>query len=538
LIPDGSDHQKDQRVNREPPVEYGNANSSTVAGWTTPFPAGTLLLYLHPTPRPYSHLTQLRVDARAYKPWLFWAGGAGLIILGFGLTPARAPGLVPPWVALTCILAGGHFLLAWFSRFLFAVHCTRTAPLDVGLIRTLKAAPPWPDLAFADAIRADGTVVEVTVFRAIVDGWLNSHGECEVLFYTRPRGRRARSDTGFVIAARQVRSVEGRHATVGIVPSVLHWTGLNQAQRVELGKIAGQVGFPIDAVFFILSALGAVARRHSEIAPDCNRVDENDGAPHVTAPELCRFIPEHAAYTFGGSAKASRVLSAWGLQTGEDVGAVVDGCLAAGWLTRGSTDIADGCREFGPLIGPSRIGIWPSGWRPARRRNPRGCTHGAGAGSFRRSLLMFFLGFCFAFVVLPLYVLWAERLSADERPLVGRWYAFGENRGEQLGLIEFGRDRSLRVRFLRKGDVAAWTGRDARWAAHDGRIVTAPPFRNNFDRFAQALGQGADRIWEEFGAFRFPDADTLDTTFGGRQVVFRRVPKGIASDTDLFQPRR
>src|SRR5688572_5465679 len=93
---------------------------ATVAGWTTTFPEGMLLLFLHPIPRPYSHFTQLRLDACGYKPWLFWIGGGGLIAVGLTLLYWQPPGREPEGAfrfAPQCIVFGVLVLLHWLRMF-------------------------------------------------------------------------------------------------------------------------------------------------------------------------------------------------------------------------------------------------------------------------------------------------------------------------------------------------------------------------------------------------------------------------------------
>src|SRR5262245_41511116 len=116
----------------------------TVGEWTTASSEATLRLYRQPPPRPSSHFTQFRVDARAYKPWVFWLGGAGLIALGFAILclqpivpiPGRAisvPRGLRLWLGWLVVAFGVWVLLVWFSKFMQAVHATRTAPLATGV---------------------------------------------------------------------------------------------------------------------------------------------------------------------------------------------------------------------------------------------------------------------------------------------------------------------------------------------------------------------------------------------------------------------
>jgi uncharacterized repeat protein (TIGR04138 family) len=511
-----------------------------VAGWTTPFPAATFLLYLHPIPRPYGYWTQFVADIRGYKPRILWIGSAGLIALGLALSPAREPGWAIPLFAVACIVVGGHVLLGWFGMFLQAVDSTRTSPLDVGVIRTLKA-PPWPDMALAEAVLADGTVVEVAVFRAIVDRFLNTYGECEVLFKKdprdrtirqvpptmllfqvlfrkRPRDRRAKTDTGFVIAAREILQGDGRHAT----EPVLHWTGLNQAKRLELEQIARKVGYPIDAVFFVLSALSLTVQKQARAVEQSSLGDRQESGRHVTAQEFCQSIPEHAVKMFGSLPRASAVLSAWGLWTGEDVGAIVGGCNEAGWLKPEPRDSIADFQGLGPLIA-------------SNNQHPQRHATAQGEQKVPGWWLLYLLRIGFTLAVLPGYVLWTERLTLEERPLVGRWYAPGARAGEDLTLVELGPDHSFRMQILRRENVApAERSQALQWAARDGRIFLTAPTRSYEDRVNRAYGLHAMGM----EAARWtPDADRLEMKLGDAWVVFRRVPEGLASVADLF-PRR
>jgi uncharacterized repeat protein (TIGR04138 family) len=319
-----------------------NPQVVTLAGWTTTLSQPAFLMYLHPLPRPYSYLAQLIADAQAYKPWLFWIGGGGLIAHGaYSLFSQGRGGVIPvfsPWQSWINIIFGTYLLLSWLRGFIQAVHWTRTAPLDVGVIKTLKPLPPWPDLALADALQADGTSVEVTVFRAFVAGLLKEYGQCEVLFYKRPHPRGA-ADTGFVIAARM--TLEGEDPQGDEL--VLHWTSLPAAKRLDLQQIARKVGYPVDAVFFVLSALGA-SLRQPDRGQERRPADGHGGERNVPARELCRFVPEQALFMFGTPAWASRILSAWGLRKGEDVGAIVMACVEAGWMKAAPGESVDDFR--------------------------------------------------------------------------------------------------------------------------------------------------------------------------------------------------
>ncbi len=147
----------------------------------------------------------------------------------------------------------------------------------------------------------------------------------------------------------------------------------------------------------------------------------------------------------------------------------------------------------------------------------------------------FFLGACVGAVVLAAFIVWAERLTPEERPLVGRWSAPSEENHDELKLLAFGTDRSCRLQVLRRGGIAA-RGSPGRWAVREGRIIIAPPVRSFPDRIARLLGRVPKEAEFEI-SFRTPDPDTLDTERQGRRIVFRRVAAGIPSDVDLFPPR-
>jgi uncharacterized repeat protein (TIGR04138 family) len=304
------------------------------------------------------------------------------------------------------------------------------------------------------------------------------------------------------------------------------------------------VDYPIDAVFFILSALYAVARRQLAAEPMGRHGDLHGGVRNVTAQELCRFIPEHAASMFGGATRASEVLSALGLRTSEDVGAIIRGYVDAGWL---KPSPASGDDDYtGIDIGvASHRGLWSRFWPSYRRwRQPPYRPPATAMGKFRALLLMIGRGFCVGFglsaVIVPGYVLWAERLTFEERPLVGRWYTMGEKKGEELKLIELRTDRLCEFQTLRLGQdtIPAGQSLSVRWAAREGRIVLTPPLRGYQDRAARAFGRGPIGLPGEI-AFHTPDADTLEISrVGGPRVVYRRVPGGLASYAELFPPRQ
>jgi uncharacterized repeat protein (TIGR04138 family) len=321
---------------------------------------------------------------------------------------------------------------------------------------------------------------------------------------------------------------------------------LSRAKRLDLERVARELNYPEDAVFFVLSALSAVTKRPPDAGHEGGLGDGRGSPGHVTALELCQFIPRHAEEMFGGSARASKVLTAWGLCTGEDVGAVVWACVEAGLCNQGPGDRLDDFQGIDLPLAPFGEGpgssCRPAGCRPhlpgrGRQHRPaskNAWTHRIWLFCFRRLYPV-----CLGTATLAVFVFWSERLTPEERPLVGRWYELGEKDGERLMLFEFRSDRSCRLQVLRRGEAAARADRNGpgRWAAREGRIVITPPAQGYLDRLARASGRVAVPVVLEL-AFRTPDADTLDTTRdGARRVVFHRVPAGLASYADLFPPR-
>jgi uncharacterized repeat protein (TIGR04138 family) len=286
-----------------------------------------LLLYLHPLPRPFSYRVQLRSDARAYKPWLLWLASGGLIVWGaYSLLQPHPDGLAAfGWLKIE---AGFAVLLFWLYGVVTVVRWTRTAPLEVGLIRSVKPVFPFPDWVAAEATQADGAVIEVTMRRAVVDAFLKEHGECEVL-YCRRRHRGDTRDTGFAFAARQRLEPSGPPGRAD------HWTSLPAAQRLQLQEIARTTHYPVDVVFFVLSALSAATQRKRQAGPAGD-------APLASTRELVQFIPAHASRLFG--VRAATILSAMGLRTGDDIGAIVAGCVGAGRLSYSPGESADDFR--------------------------------------------------------------------------------------------------------------------------------------------------------------------------------------------------
>lgn len=293
-----------------------DAPLTTLAGWTTNLQKGMLLLYLHPIPRPFSYRIQLRSDVRAYKPWLIWLWAGGLIVWGVHslCQPDQVGFAAHGWWKIE---AGVGLFLFWLSGVILSVMWTRTDPLEVGLIQSVTTLLPFPDLVTAKATQADGTVVEVTMSRVFVEGLMKEHGRCEVLYFQRRR-RGDKKDSGFAFAARPALDDSGPPGRAD------HWTSLPARDRLQLQEIARKSCYPIDAVFFVLSTLSAASRR--------NRDAGKEGAAAMASTrELAQFVPGHASRLFGG--RAAKVLSAWGLKTGDDIGAIVAGCVEAGRFT-------------------------------------------------------------------------------------------------------------------------------------------------------------------------------------------------------------
>ena len=122
-------------------------------------------------------------------------------------------------------------------------------------------------------------------------------------------------------------------------------SNMSQATRLAFERVARETGYPFDAVAFVASALSALDRGPPGPGEEDRRVEGRPELRHVTARELCEFIPKHALSVFFGNPRlALEALSAWGLAKGEDVGAIVMGWLAAGWGTRRPGEGADDFR--------------------------------------------------------------------------------------------------------------------------------------------------------------------------------------------------
>src|SRR5439155_26959557 len=124
--------------------------------------------------------------------------------------------------------------------------------------------------------------------------------------------------------------------------------------------------------FFVLSALSAVAQRPPDAGQEGGRGDERGSPGHVTAYELCQFVPRHAAEMFGDPARASKVLSAWGLCTGEDVGAVVRACVEAGLCKPEPGDRLDAFQGIDLPLATLGEGPGAKGRPTGRRPQPQG----------------------------------------------------------------------------------------------------------------------------------------------------------------------
>ena len=110
----------------------------------------------------------------------------------------------------------------------------------------------------------------------------------------------------------------------------VHWTGLTDEAVPVYRRVARETGYPFDAVVFVVSALSTIDRGPPGPGDEGRRVEGLPDRHHVTARELCEYIPRHALSSFGKPARAREALRAWGLETGEDVGAIVMGCVAVG----------------------------------------------------------------------------------------------------------------------------------------------------------------------------------------------------------------
>src|SRR5262245_18799805 len=143
-------------------------------------------------------------------------------------------------------------------------------------------------------------------------------------------------------------------------PPQLRCINLSEATRLVFERVARATGYPFDAVAFVASALSALERGPPGPGEEDRRVEGRPDAHHVTAHELCAFIPGHARSVFGTPALAREALVAWGLVAGEDVGAIVMGCVEAGWGTRRPGEGAEDFQGLDILGAPLRKRPW---WR-------------------------------------------------------------------------------------------------------------------------------------------------------------------------------
>jgi uncharacterized repeat protein (TIGR04138 family) len=254
----------------------------------------------------------------------------GIYLLFLSSSRANVFGELNFWLGWANVVMGVLVIVAWFRMFFQAVQATRHAPVDVGVIDKLRPLPPWPDLALADAVLADGNVMQLTVHRAIVDQLLKVHDRCEVLFFKMPRPRGEAFDTGCAVAARVVLDVPAPEGPV-------HWTGLPGPVRLELRYISRKLGRPIDAIFFVVAAVGTLSQRKGQ---------------HVAPQEICQYIPEHAMTYFGHAAWASQFLSAWDLRTGDDVGAIVMALVESGLAKAEPGESIEDFKGIGQLAAP------------------------------------------------------------------------------------------------------------------------------------------------------------------------------------------
>ena len=88
--------------------------------------------------------------------------------------------------------------------------------------------------------------------------------------------------------------------------------------------IAAEIGCSVDALMFTLDCVALATRKAWP-----------HGSPkgiHVTARDVCNAVREHASSYFNDRDEALSLLDEWGIRRSEDVGAMVFGLVAHGFL--------------------------------------------------------------------------------------------------------------------------------------------------------------------------------------------------------------
>ncbi len=159
----------------------------TPEGWATDDLPSFRLIMDHPPPRAYSYLTQLKIDALAWKPWAFWLGGVAFLVLAV---------IVKQW---WLIVVGLFVLNAWFTMFRSVVRQMRDCPVAIGIVKALAPHPLLRGSATAQALVADGKEIPVVLSSPLAGVVRTWQGPVEVAILHTPQ-----SQFSLVIGARPV----------------------------------------------------------------------------------------------------------------------------------------------------------------------------------------------------------------------------------------------------------------------------------------------------------------------------------------------
>ena len=161
----------------------------TPEGWVADDLEFFRLVMDHPAPRPYSYLTQLKDDARAWRPWAFWVAGAAAIALAV---------LTEQW---WLVAVGVCVLAIWFSMFRNLVRQVRNCQIVIGVVETLAPHPLYANgkwlaataigggWATAQALVADKGQVPVVLLPRLADAIRYRQGPAEVAILYTPRSQ-------------------------------------------------------------------------------------------------------------------------------------------------------------------------------------------------------------------------------------------------------------------------------------------------------------------------------------------------------------
>lgn len=157
----------------------------TPEGWVVDDLEFFRLVMGHPPPRPYSYLTQLKDDARAWRPWAFWIAGAAALALAV---------ITGQW----WLMAVGVWVLAiWFWMFRNLVRQVRNCQVVIGVIETLAPHPLGGGSGTAQALIADKGQIPVALLPRLADAVRHHQGPAEAAILYTPQ-----SQFSLVIAVR------------------------------------------------------------------------------------------------------------------------------------------------------------------------------------------------------------------------------------------------------------------------------------------------------------------------------------------------